>query len=725
MGDSIAPFQSIQQALDTTQSSRRFSGAFLASEDRALLVTTESQPAITASHAFASLIGSDKKLRKSTTRRHVPDYPVFAFEQKWEPRRSRAFFESDRRKDSIGPSRRERQQTPAVILLRKASKQYDCAGFGTAAPRDRVAIAAELLREELEQVPLNPDGTSSRSSRSSIRHPLIETSGEGHRAEPTGPALTINEVFGHLPQLVMASGNACTSSDAIEEARRKSITSRITTRTNSQEIIWKKDGTPSSWSHSRSGANSTNLSSRNSEGVRTPVLPDQFPPHASAVLPTLPEEHAQNPEVGPSGQRLCILEDPSGGWPWDVEPSPIRSGLEAHGDREHFLAERSPSPAEEQFIHVPRTRPADPGKSDSQQAAEEKQPLLLDAGSPSMSPGLTKAPTDLAHEPPKEEGGDASQPVKQLQEQAPGDHSHQGDTGAANEFQPYEANRAAAEHNLPSDSSKPLIAAVTPSSPEQQHHQHHQIPHTQLQSQSQSQSDSHPTTSSQAHAATAPRPSSSPKHDARNQGPTSSTRPSPPFRPRGSTAPSTAPSSAAASRASPRPLAHEARAPASSCGTSSSATPLLLLLLLLRRSSSGSKGSLRGGATVVAAAGRVRGAARERETPMRRRRLRPGPNCGWQVEGWCCRGGTRCRASGRRVLLLLLFSLLRTPVRLAGVPRARAFRSAQRSAPWAATQHRTKRKTAPRRPRRRSTACAIPSGCSVSAVPRAGTPRCC
>ena len=400
MGDSIAPFASIQQVLDASQTSRRFSGAFLPDEDhRSSVVSTKSPPIVTATHAFASLVGSDRRLRKSTTRKLVFDHPISSFESKRERRRSRAFFESDRRRDSVSPRDRSKQETPALIMLRKASKQYNCADCGTAFKSREQVNTAKSSRAVSEALLATSDSGSTRSTRSSIRHPLMDLLPGVHRTDPTNPALIVGDNFGALLRPDIVSENTRASSPAIEEAWRKSNTSRMHSRTNSQEIIWKKDGTPLSWSFSPSKQGTPNRSRRNSDAgdfISTP--PDQFPPHTSAVLPTLAEELAACTNTHPSNQTLAIPEDPSGGWPWNMGPSPTQTTFDAReAAHERALAERSPSPPDSQVIHVPRTRPSSPNKKLRQSESEsESKNEHAQARLPSSQPGSIEE--SAAHE---------------------------------------------------------------------------------------------------------------------------------------------------------------------------------------------------------------------------------------------------------------------------------------------------------------------------------------
>ena len=348
--------------------SRRGSVTILPGEGRRnSLISTQSPPAITATHAYASLISSDNKLRKSTTGKLSPDHAVSTFEQK-ERRRSRAFFESDRRKESISPHKRDKRETPAMITLRKASIHYKCGGFGTISPRGRsrqATVVPDRLQGGNEALPHTPD-SGSRSSRSSMRHRLMETSPVGHRTGPTDPALTVTDTFANLPDSEAALGDTKRDSASIVEAKRKCSTTRVQSRSGSQEIIWKKDGSPSSWSNNHSSIGSP-ISSHDSEDGGVPLPPTQFPSHISAVLPTLTEEHHLDPGVGPSNQRLAILGDASGGWPWDVGISPAYSGVEIQTIYENSPKHQTSSP---EPLHVPKTRRTTSNDAKKDQGAE-------------------------------------------------------------------------------------------------------------------------------------------------------------------------------------------------------------------------------------------------------------------------------------------------------------------------------------------------------------------
>ena len=369
----MAPIQSSQQVINPSQgSSRRTSVTILPGEGRRTsLISTQSPPAITPTHAYASLISSDNKLRKSLTGKILPDHAVSAFEQTKERRRSRAFFESDRRKDSVSPHKRDKRATPAMITLRKASIHYKCDGFGTMTTRGRsgpATIAPDRLQGEANEALLRtPRSGSAESSRSSVRHPLMEASPVRHRTEPTDPALTVTDAFANLPGSDVAPSDTQRDPASIVEAKRQSSTTRVHSLNGSQEIIWKKDGSPSSWSnnHSRHSSIISPVSSHDSEDGGVPLPPSQFPPHASATLPTLVEEHPLDTGIGPPRPRLAILGDSSGGWPWNVGPSPAHSGVEVQTIHEHSPQAEASSV---EPLHVPRTRRTNSSDTKEEQA---------------------------------------------------------------------------------------------------------------------------------------------------------------------------------------------------------------------------------------------------------------------------------------------------------------------------------------------------------------------
>lgn len=396
-GDAVPLFGSHQQTDKSENNSRRPSLAFLSGEGcREDLISSECSPLVTMTQVFGSLILSDNKLRKSATGKIVSDRAVSAFEQKRERRRSRDFWESDRRRYSINP-RRGKKETPAMIVLRKASKQYNCIGFETAAISGQATATAGRSRfvpqAEAPETPRTPDSGSGRATRSSVCHPLIEASNAGCRAESIEPAMTVSDAYAAWSELNMTPGNTRKSSLAVEEAQRKSNISRHSTHGSSQEIIWKKDGSPSAWSYNHSNVGSASASIHNSDDGQAHNT-EGFPADVSAMLPTLAEEHALVPGVGPSSQRLAVPEDPSGGWPWTLEASPTRSGFDAQEtSREYVRGTPSPPHSATQPILIPKTRNTalkGKGKDRSEEyehstSSDQRSPSLLSASSETTS----------------------------------------------------------------------------------------------------------------------------------------------------------------------------------------------------------------------------------------------------------------------------------------------------------------------------------------------------
>ena len=414
-GDSIGRFQSIQQVVNSSpESSRRPSQAIFPGEDRrASLISIETPPIVTTTHAFASLISTDKRLRKSTTGQIISDLAISSLKNKGRGRRSRAFFESDRRRASLSLRRRDKRATPAMITLRKASKQYNCGGYGIVVRR-RSSKATGQTRGVVVAAPHTPDAEDTASvdvAPGNVQRRSDSQPGTRRKKSSTS-TIPRNDGFTNLRDLAAPHRR----SGSLAEAKRQNLP-RITTNNSSQEIIWRQSDSPSSWSGKRSSVDSPPRSNRNSENGGVPLPLNQLISQESPIPSRLTEQHLLHRGSGPeSVHQLPDLEDPTGGWPWYCHSSPAHSRVQVTPDRSPQIVDPwRPYPPP---LHVAKTRRPTSTSEETekdgditrpQRAPSSEKPQAMSFVFPKIDTAVNQDPANTVHQAKNASGARAEQ----------------------------------------------------------------------------------------------------------------------------------------------------------------------------------------------------------------------------------------------------------------------------------------------------------------------------